>query len=41
MVISMTIRLIAIYANINALLATPPLLIVSPVKVQTELVGAQ
>ena len=39
MVISMTIRLIAIYANINALLATPPLLIAYPVKVQTELVG--
>ena len=41
MVISMTIRLIAIYANVNALLATPPLMIASPVKVQTELLGAQ
>ena len=41
MVISMIIRLIATYANINVLLATPPLLIAFPVKVQTELLGAQ
>jgi hypothetical protein len=39
LVISIIIRLIAIYANINAFLVLPQLLIASSVKVQTELLG--
>jgi len=41
LVILIIICLIAIYANVNALLAQPPLLIAYLVKVQTEFLGAQ